>query len=598
MRELLLFSVSLTLACVLTPIVRSLSLRWGCVAPSKADRWHKEPTALLGGIAIYCAFIFPLLFLAPSKIEFWVLLGGATLIFALGLIDDCIHLKPYTKLIVQIIVACIIVANGIVIHTPTFPFIGLFLTIFWIVGITNALNLLDNMDGLSVGTGFIAALCLGVAGFITENEAMSLMGFGLSGATLGFLFFNFHPAKIFMGDSGSLFLGFILSSLSLMGNWEQTSNIFLSMLVPVLVLAVPIFDTSFVALVRFFNGQAISQGGRDHTSHRLVAFGLPERTTVLFFYAMSFICGTIALIGLKFDLLYPAMGVILLVIVFWYLGLFLSGLVSYDTQKAKKRFELEDDHGVVLNLVFMHKRRLGEIVVDCALISVSFTLAHIIRFEGLPDFYIGVITQSLPILIPLKLLVFYYFGLYRGLWKYVGMQDLLNILKAVSVSSLLSVVVIAMSYRLEGHSRAVFLIDWMLLLLSVGGVRVLIRLIKEYLGTWAKSVGRRLLIIGAGDAGEIALREIRNNTSLRYYPVGFIDDDMRKVGLNIHGVRVLGTTAELQNFVQENQVEEILIAIPSASKEVLRRIFQDCRKTKVSVQVMGRTGKFLTPISA
>ncbi|WP_447968624.1 hypothetical protein [Nitrospira sp. M1] len=597
MLEFSVFASSVLLAALLTPCVRSVSLKWGWVAVPKADRWHQSPTALHGGVAIFAAFSIPLILLAPSHPNLWVLLGAATLMFSLGLIDDVKHLQPYTKLIVQIIAACIIVSNGILIEVSTFPFIGIFLTIFWIVGITNALNLLDNMDGLSVGTGCIAALCLAVAGMFTGTALMSVIGFGLAGATLGFLFFNFYPAKIFMGDAGSLFLGFTLSVLSLMVGWKQATNIFLSMLVPVLVLAVPIFDTAFVSVVRFFNGQAISQGGRDHTSHRLVAFGLPERITVLFFYAMSLICGAIALIGVKFHLLYPAMLVILLVIMFWYFGLFLSGIVSYEDQKAKKPLPFTDK-GFALNMVFEHKRRIGEVVVDCVLIGVSFTLAYLIRFEGLPNEYVVAITQSLPFLIPLKLFVFFYFGLYRGLWRYVGMQDLINILKAVTVSSVLSVATIAMVFRLEGHARSVFFIDWMVLLLTVGGVRVFIRLIKEYLGSWVKPEGKRLLIMGAGDAGEIALREIRNNPTIDYYPIGFIDDDRSKLGREIHGIPVMGTRRELPVVVQKHQIEEILIAIPSANKGLLAKILQDCRETGIATQVLSQSRNLASVKSA
>ena len=144
------------------------------------------------------------------------------------------------------------------------------------------------------------------------------------GASLGFLIFNFHPAKIFMGDSGSLFLGFTLAMLAIIGQGESTTNIFFAMLIPVLVLAVPIFDTTFVSLLRFFSGRAISQGGQDHSSHRLVAFGLSEKTTVLLFYGMSLLSGVVVLLGLQYSMLYPAIFAILVFIILCYLGIFLK----------------------------------------------------------------------------------------------------------------------------------------------------------------------------------------------------------------------------------------------------------------------------------
>ena len=582
-QEIVIFSASLILALGLTPLIRVLATRYGYVSRPIEDRWHRTPTALLGGVAIFLAYMLPLSFFLMVQPDLWVLLLGAGLIFAVGLIDDCIHLKPYSKLVGQIVASCVLIANGMLLAPSTLPILGVFLTLMWIVGVTNAFNLLDNMDGLSAGTACIGALCLFLAGTITGNSLMTMAAAALCGATLGFLWFNFHPARIFMGDSGSLFLGFTLSTLAITGRWEHVTHVFFAMLIPVLVLAVPIFDTTFVSLMRFFNGRPISEGGKDHSSHRLVAFGLPEKTTVLLFYTMSMTCGVIALLGLQFGWLYPSILTILIVIVFWYFGVFLSGIVAYGENASSF---IKGSRNVVLDLFLMEKKRLAEVLIDCVLIALSFTLAFTVRFDGLPSYYLGVVAQSLPILIPLKLMIFFYFGLYRGLWRYVGIQDLINIVKAVTLSALLSVVVVTMVFRFEGYSRAVFIIDWMVLLLSVSGVRLAIRVFKEYLGAWVDSGGKRLLIVGAGDAGEIALREIKNNSTLGYFPLGFIDDDLQKLGRKIHGVPILGTRQELHSFVKKYAIEEILVAIPSAEPVKFAHIVSDCRKTGVSVQVM------------
>ena len=491
--------------------------------------------------------------------------------------------KPYSKLVGQIVAACVVIANGMLLGPAAFPILGIFLTLVWIVGVTNAFNLLDNMDGLSAGTACIAAFCLFLAGTITGNSGMTIAAAGLCGATLGFLWFNFSPAKIFMGDSGSLFLGFTLSTLAITGNWENITNVFSAMLIPLLVLAVPIFDTAFVSLVRFVNGRSISIGGRDHTSHRLVAFGLPERTTVLLFYTMSMVCGLIALMGLQYGWLYPSMLTILVVLVFWYFGLFLSGIVTY---KERTDELLHESRNFVLNLFLIEKKRIAEVLIDCVLIALSFAMAFAIRFDGLPPEYVSIVAQSLPILIPIKLVIFFYFGLYRGIWRYVGIQDLINIIKAVTVSALLSIVVMTMAFRFEGYSRAVFFIDWMVLLLAVSGVRLGIRLIKEYLESLVKAENKRLLILGAGDAGEIALREIKNNPKLTYTTMGFVDDDPGKRGREIHGVPVLGSINNLNEIVTQRRIDEILVAIPSIGREKLKSIVNDCKKTGVEVKVM------------
>lgn len=582
----------------ITPLVRWVAIRHGYVALPKDDRWHKKPTPAFGGIAIFLSFLIPILAVETEGIPGHFLMAfllGSGMIFVLGLLDDVLHIQPYSKLIGQIIATSFILVNELGFDIPAYPFLGVFLTFLWVVGITNAFNLLDNMDGLSAGTGAIVALCLLVAGVMTGNLLVALCAASLFGALLGFLCFNFYPAKIFMGDSGSLFLGFSLATLAITGKGEYATNIFFAILIPVLVLAVPIFDTTFVALLRLFNGKSISQGGRDHTSHRLVAFGLSEKTTVLVFYGMSLICGVVALLGLKFSMLYPSILAILIVIVLCYFGVFLSGIVAYG-EKAEQL--VGASRGFRLNLFLMHKKRIGEVIVDSILICGSFALAFIIRFDGLPSEYIQAIVHGVPLLLPLKLGIFFYFGLYRGLWRYVGMQDMVNILKAVTLGGLISVVVMVMVFRFEGYPRSVFVIDWMILLLSVTGVRVLVKFFEEYLGNLAEPKGKRLLIVGAGDAGEIALREMKSNLQLGYLPVGFVDDDSKKWGRSIHGVPILGSTQDIPGLVSTYQIEEILIAIPSAPLETVSELLKTCRTSGVVVRVKPKTVAWEEPVFA
>jgi len=412
---------------------------------------------------------------------------------------------------------------------------------------------------------------------------------GLIGATLGFLWFNFYPAKIFMGDSGSLFLGFTLSTLSLMGQWVNVANVFFALIVPVLVLIVPIFDTAFVSLVRFFNGRPISQGGQDHTSHRLVAFGLSEKMTVLLFYAVSMLCGLIAVMGLKFGWLYPAILSAPIAIALIYFGVFLNGIVAYGD--TAKRFQVSSSN-TILSLFLMEKKRIGEIVIDSFLIAFSLTVAFLIRFDALHAHYYDVIVQSLPLLIPLKLILFFYFGLYRGIWRYMGIQDLLNIVKAVTLSSIMSVVCVVLLFRFENYSRAVFFIDWMVLLITVSGARIAIRALREYCSSLAQGNGVRLLIIGAGDGGEIALREIKNSPTLNYRVVGFIDDDEKKIGCKIHDIPVLGKCRDLENLVQGYNAEEVLIAIPSLSQEKKFGIVKKCHDLNIPIRLFPKLRTF------
>ncbi|HEY6329960.1 MAG TPA: MraY family glycosyltransferase, partial [Blastocatellia bacterium] len=280
----------------LTYVVRAFAIRVGMVCPPRPDRWHSKPTALLGGIAIYASFLLCYLALAPKQPAAYVVLACATLLFLTGLLDDLIEIKPYAKLIVQVAAASIVAYYGIQLHWTKYVAINEFLTIVWLVGITNAINLLDNMDGLAGGITVISCAFLGLTFFINGQIGLAVMVGMLGGAAVGFLAFNFQPASIFMGDCGSMFLGFLLGATALLSEYGRSRNLGAVLFTPVLILAIPIFDTCVVTVTRKLSGRPISQGGRDHTSHRLVALGLPERRAVLMLYLMAALSGALALL--------------------------------------------------------------------------------------------------------------------------------------------------------------------------------------------------------------------------------------------------------------------------------------------------------------
>ncbi len=578
------------LSVALTPAIRLAALRYGFVAHPRKDRWHQMPTALFGGIGIYCAFVLPFVLLVGFDRSMLFLLAGATIVFALGIVDDCCRIQPYTKLVVQIGAASLTIF-GAFLPYPNMPLVLIPLSIFGLVALTNAFNLLDNMDGLSAGIACIASFFLFLISFTLQNWTIALCSAILFGATLGFLFYNFNPATIFMGDSGSMFLGFLLTTLTMKGNWEPATNLLLMVLIPLMVLAVPIFDTTFVALVRWMNGRAISQGGRDHTSHRLVAFGLSERKAVLLFYLLSIACGSIAFLGVLYNALLLSLLGTLMVIGISYFGMFLNGVVVYGTE-GETRVRAAADRGVVLDIFLLHKRRILEVLVDVASICLAYTLSFFVRFDGdIPAEQFHVMTQSLPVILVIKLLTFASFGLYSGVWRYVGMRDLIAILKAVTLSSVLAVAAMTMLFRFNLFPRTVFVIDWMALLLLVAGVRVLVNVIREYLFSLSDTKGKRLMIVGAGDAGELVLRELRNNARLKYAPIAFFDDDPYKQGRRIHGVPVCGGRENILEVVGRLNIEHIVVAIPSAKPDSLADIVRACEATGVAVTVMPSLGE-------
>lgn len=585
MSFILIFFASFIGSLIFTPVVKIISEKLGKVAEVREDRWHKKPTALLGGIAIWASWVIVTTFFTPQFNYKLPILLSATAIFILGLIDDIVKLNPQVKLVGQIIIASSLTLSGIVIEIIPYPVISIPFTILWLVGITNSFNLLDNMDGLSAGIAAIAAASLGIFLVQSGNYSIAMLAFILTGASLGFLVYNFNPAKIFMGDCGSMFLGFLLSSMAIIGTWKEASNLIATMVVPLLVLGIPIFDTTFVTLTRKLRGKAISEGGRDHISHRLVALGLSEREVVLSLYGFSIL---FAILALYFSINPFA---IMVVSVLSAIGLYLLGIFLGDEKvysKPDKKIEViiakrqYRKSGITLS-----RRRIAEIIMDLILISVAYFSAYLLRFEGrLINPNLTFFVNTLPWVVIVKFIVFYYFGIYQSIWRYVGIRDMTAIVKGATLSTLIIMVGIVMTARFKDYSRAVFIADWLLTVVMIGGSRLALRSLKEYLIDHRKSDGRRIVIIGAGDAGELILREIRNNNDINFNVVGFIDDDPAKQRHRIHGVSVLGKTDDLSEIKQKYNIEDTIIAIPSASRETMDRIVNKCKNVSLNVRTI------------
>lgn len=577
------FIGALGLALVLTPLVRYFAQRYGKVAVVRDDRWHKKPIPAMGGIAIWLSWILVVLFSVKPDIAILVPIIGATAIFLLGFADDLFHLQPQTKLIGQIVVAAAMIKFGIVIQVISNPLFTIPLTIFWIVGITNAINLLDNMDGLSAGIAAIGALALFIHSIQIGDHFVALQSAAITGAALGFLRYNFYPAKIFMGDSGSLFLGFLLAVLSIKGTWQHASSLVVTMAIPLLILAIPIFDTVFVTITRRIQGKPISQGGRDHISHRLVALGISERQAVIWLYMLSLFLGAISLFYNKINSSIIIIGMILLMVLLYFLGVFLGEMEVYaKNMQAEDGGDYEKEGGQEKDKNPVSRRRIFEMLIDIILFSIAYFSAYLVRFEStIPDNFINTYVNSLPWVIVIKCAIFYYMGLYRNIWRYVSIRDMVDIIKAATLCSLVIVLIASMHTRLESYSRSVFFIDWMITIMLIGGSRFFFRVLKEYLGDYQRKT-KNVLIIGAGDAGEMVLREIRNNSDMNYNVIGFVDDDPKKQKNQIHNVPILGKIEDIAMISKTKKIDEALLAILSIQKKSIEKIDTLCTQCGVT----------------
>jgi len=294
---MLIFASALVLAVGATPVVRRVALRLGVIDQPNARKLHVNPIPLLGGVAIYGAFIVALLIFG-NRFRLNELLGilvGASLMSFLGLWDDQRGLSPLVKLFGQFLAASILVLTGVRIGTFPWEWLNIAVTLGWVVVITNAMNLLDNMDGLSGGVGAAAAIYFLLLAAMNGQYLVGALSAALVGACLGFLVYNFNPASIFMGDAGSLFLGFVLAAVGIKLRFPEGVEI-VTWMVPVLILGLPLFDTTLVIISRLRrNLNPLTTPGKDHISHRLVAQGYTRREAVLICYLFCAGLGVIAL---------------------------------------------------------------------------------------------------------------------------------------------------------------------------------------------------------------------------------------------------------------------------------------------------------------
>ena len=312
-----LFALSFVLAggaaLLLTPLVRRLALAARTVDEPSARRVHDRPTPSWGGLAIIGGFVVAVVGIGLTKhsalpdglsrSQLVGLLLGGLFVAAIGVVDDRFHVRAKTKLAGQIIGAALLVPFGVTIQFVSnpfgggmialYPWAGAIFTVCWVVATTNAINLVDGLDGLAAGISVMAGFTLGVIAALRGQPGLAVVAFALSGAAAGFLPYNFHPARIFMGDTGAYFLGFALGAITLLGAFKVAASI--AIFVPVLVLAFPLLDTVSTALRRYRRGQPVFGADREHLHHRLLAVGLSHRGAVLFTYFVTLVSCAVAL---------------------------------------------------------------------------------------------------------------------------------------------------------------------------------------------------------------------------------------------------------------------------------------------------------------
>jgi UDP-GlcNAc:undecaprenyl-phosphate GlcNAc-1-phosphate transferase len=341
---MLIFASALALAVGGTPLVRRVALYLGVIDQPNDRKIHVNPIPLLGGMAIYGAFIAALLLFGNRfrLNELVSILVGASLMSFLGLWDDRRSLSPFLKLAGQVLAASILVISSVRIGTFRWEALNIIVTLGWVVVITNAMNLLDNMDGLSGGVGAAAAIYFLLLAAMNDQFLVGALSAALVGASIGFLVYNFNPASIFMGDAGSLFLGFTLAAVGIKLRFPEGIEI-VTWMVPVMIMGLPLFDTTLVIISRLRrNLNPLTTPGKDHVSHRLVALGYTRREAVLICYLICAVLGVIALFITQANIVE---------------GYIVGGVVALAAVVALWRMEQVDFPGKNIRGTFLNRRK-------------------------------------------------------------------------------------------------------------------------------------------------------------------------------------------------------------------------------------------------
>lgn len=644
MLQILLFSAGIgtLLSLILTPLVIKLAVFVGAVDKPGERKIHNRTMPRMGGVAVFLSFISTLLllhFIFPyGKLEGIVAqianpdyLGSSVLvalsftaIVVLGICDDIWTLKPGEKFLVQIVAGVLVYLAGFRISSITVPFSGgtfqlgffsLPLTVLWMVGITNAFNLIHGLDGLASGVALIASLTISSIALVHHDITTAAIGISLAGAVIGFLRYNFNPAKIFLGDSGSLFLGFTLAVLSIQSSTKGSTAF--SVIVPLLALGVPIMDTSLAMLRRllrsFLPDQSLSSGykklhslfmpDRRHIHHQLLARGLSHREAVIVLYIVSSAFGACAFLvtagSLNSLLVLLGVGVAAVIAVrklgYREMAVIRNGLVL----RFYKRTFLEND--------------IAQISLDAVSVFVAILLSGLMTtstqfaFASWREWLFAAVVVCV-----LQLLALMWGGLYRRTVSLFGLGDLLQILKATLVGLAATAValeffsIIPFLHPLSGYGPPIgsfIVIDFYFMATLVIGSRVAFHAI-NYIVRRESIDGKRTLIYGANSKGMIALQTLlservssQNGKDRNITPVGFLDDNPHMEGKFLNGYPIFGGHLKLEGILKKMNIGEIVMTDASINPTIFNRVREisercnvELKVTHAELKVVGRIG--------
>jgi len=551
--------LAFAIAMAALPLAIVVGRRLGLTARPAVHTRGGEHATEFGGAPIIGAILIALAM--THGLPLWILAGAGALLIV-GVIDDALELRPYQKFLCQAAICLWAVGFALPACALTrWPALNFALAVAWLITTTNAFNLIDGLDCLAGGIGIIAAAAIAATGIMHHAPQVWMPSLAVVGSLGAFMFFNFPPASIIMGDAGALPLGYMLGALALAGGELATNSRLTRYVFPVLVMIVPLLDTGIVSVTRIATGGWISRHGTDHSHHRLLSLGLTDRVAVAVCCAVAAVaalCGFAAnalthenvIVALPFLILATAV-----------LALFMMDLTFENNPPGLEYGNAQGAARFILRLGY--KQRIAEAAVDCALISGAFLAAQALRLNfNINSATIGVLLREVPYVALATYPAFVIAGVYRGIWRYTSLSDGLRFANgAVLAGVFVTIAARVAPVSLSGSIVVLFVILLFNLLMMT---RVSFQAIRKGINQLAAQ-SERVLVVGAGEKGAAAANFIFSSRRRSARVIGFIDDDAFKLGKLMHGQRVLGTYDDLERIYQAAPFHELLLAADGLS---------------------------------
>ncbi len=547
-------------------------------ASPRADRWHLNPTPNSGGVAIFlsCAAVYLVAF---RNVHRSVAIGAAA-ICVLGFVDDRIQLRPAVKFGAQCLISLGVVLSGIVFPGTPWYTLNVVLTLLWIVGITNAFNLIDNMDGLCAGVAII--ICVFRFGLLAADGHWddAFLGAMIGAGFLGFLVFNYRPAKIFMGDCGSMFAGFSLAALAIASPIPNTRVFLAGVFSPALAFTYPIFDTLLVSVLRRAAGRKISVGGRDHSSHRLAALGISEQKVVWMLWALTALGSAIGVLARWMPIPVIA-GIAILAGALTMFAVFLGTVPPYQFSGDSELVRSSPLRRLIPSL------RAGLIiVVDILVAGLALFLAFLIRYEAdIPPEQIKNLLISLPVVMMCHGLLSCAGRTFNVVWRWLCLRDVLELTRAVVLGAA-STFFLLWLLGVRSYPRGVVILYCVLCLGSSIALRMSLRVFQDLFAGQDASK-QRVAILGADSQGEMAAALVEKHDPLKAVPVVFLDYDKSKHGMKMRGlpIRCCGST-DMQTLATEFKLEAVLVLNTRSYAGEHEMLERECREAGLQLRML------------